>query len=169
MQEKAVEALASTIEERLSELKQEMHGELVLSTYKKKKSPIAVFNHLASIVEKYLSFIPEQTFAYTTLIHLRQDELLQWLLNISIYLGDIQRPETFITELQRILGHENYYERQQLMMQFYQSLPFISDISERDHQRLQNMIQQQQNYWTIEQNVSHCIRKDSFHFDSSIT
>ncbi|CAF4183220.1 unnamed protein product, partial [Rotaria magnacalcarata] len=117
-----------TIEERLSKLKQEMRDELELSTYNKKKSPIAVFNHLASAVEKYLSFIPEQTFTYATLIHLRQNELLQWLLNISIYLGSIQKPETFVAELQRILGHQNHHARQQILTQFYQSLPSDPDI-----------------------------------------
>ncbi|CAF4753864.1 unnamed protein product [Rotaria socialis] len=151
IQTAAVEELTSTIEERLSELKQEMRDELELSAYNKKKSPIAVFNHLASTVEKYLSFIPEQTFTYATLIHLRQNELLQWLLNISIYLGSIQKPETFIAELQRILGHQNHHERQQILTQFYQSLPSDPDISERDHQRLEAMIQQQQNRLTYGQ------------------
>ncbi|CAF4615042.1 unnamed protein product [Rotaria magnacalcarata] len=157
IQTAAVEELISTIEERLSKLKQEMRDELELSTYNKKKSPIAVFNHLASAVEKYLSFIPEQTFTYATLIHLRQNELLQWLLNISIYLGSIQKPETFVAELQRILGHQNHHARQQILTQFYQSLPSDPDISERDHQRLDAMIQQQQNYSTYGQYVSRCI------------
>lgn len=153
MQVAAVGKLTSTTEERLSELKQKMRDELGLSTYNKKKSPIAVFNHLASTVEKYLSFIPEQTLVYATLIHLRQNELLQLLLNISIYLGSIQKPETFIDELLKIIRTQNEGTRQHTMTEFYRSLPSDPNISERDYQRLQTMVQHQ-NYLIYGQHVS---------------
>lgn len=154
MQTKAVEELTSAIIGRLSELKQEVHGELGLSSYNKKKSPIAVFNHLTSIVEKYLSFIPEQSFVYVTLIHLRQNELLQSLLNISIYLGTIEAPGAFIAELERICHPQSAHLRLQILLHFYQSLPYDPNITEMDYNRLQAMIQQQQNVVTALQNVS---------------
>jgi hypothetical protein len=154
MQTKAVEELTSAIIGRLSELKQEVHGELGLSSYNKKKSPIAVFNHLTSIVEKYLSFIPEQSFVYVTLIHLRQNELLQSLLNISIYLGTIEAPGAFIAELERICHPQSAHLRLQILLHFYQSLPYDPNITEMDYRRLQAMIQQQQNVVTALQNVS---------------
>ncbi|CAF1112321.1 unnamed protein product [Rotaria sordida] len=116
MQTKAVEDLISTIAARLSDFRQEMHGELGPSSYNKKKSPIAVFNHLASIIEKYLLFIPEQSLAYYTLIQLRQNELLQWLLNISIYLGSFERPDLFAVELDKICRHQSDHLRLQTLM-----------------------------------------------------
>ncbi len=161
MQTKAVEVLTSTIIERLSELKQEMSRELGLSSYNKKKSPIAVFNYLTSIVEKYLSFIPEQSFVYVTLIHLRQNELLQSLLNISIYLATIQTPGVFIPELEKICHPQSTQLRLQILMNFYQSLPFDPNITEMDYRRLQAMIQQQHNVATVLQNVSCFNRKGS--------
>jgi hypothetical protein len=154
MQTKALEELTSTIVERLSELKQEVQGEVGLSSYNKKKSPIAVFNHLTSIVEKYLPFISEQPFVYATLIHLRQNELLQWLFNISIYLGTIETPDMFIVELQKIFHYQDGYVRQQIMMQFYQSLSYNPNINEMEYRRIQAMIQHQQNVLMSSQNVS---------------
>jgi hypothetical protein len=154
MKTKAMEELTGTIIERLSALKQEVHGELGLSSYNKKKSPIAVFNHLTSIVEKYLSFIPEQSFLYTTLIQLRQDELLQSLLNISIYLGTIETPDVFIAKLEPFFRPQNDHSREQFLMQYYQSLPFDPNISAMEYGRIQAMIQQQQNALIARQNVS---------------
>ncbi|CAF3623985.1 unnamed protein product [Rotaria sp. Silwood1] len=149
MQTKAVEDLTSTIAARLSDFRQEIHGELGPSSYNKKKSPIAVFIHLASIVEKYLSFIPEQSLAYYTLIQLRQNELLQWLLNISIYLGGFERPDLFAVELDKICRHQSDHLRLQTLMMLYQSLPSNPNISQMDYGRLQTMIQQQYNQLTI--------------------
>ncbi|CAF1079827.1 unnamed protein product [Rotaria sordida] len=152
MQTKAVEDLISTIAARLSDFRQEMHGELGPSSYNKKKSPIAVFNHLASIIEKYPLFIPEQSLAYYTLIQLRQNELLQWLLNISIYLGSFERPDLFAVELDKICRHQSDHLRLQTLMMFYQSLPSDPNISQMDYGRLQTMIQQQYNHLTIGHN-----------------
>ena len=154
MQTKAVELLISSTMERLSQLKQEVSDELGLSSYNKRKSPIAVFNYLVTIVEKYLSFVPEQSFLYVTLIHLRQNELLQWLLNISIYLGTIDTPDVFISELQKIFLHQNIHLRQQNLAQFHYSLQFNPNIQGMDYLRLQTMIQQQQNIQPPLQNVS---------------
>lgn len=154
MQTKAVEELTSTVLGRLSELKQEVRDELGLSSYNKKKSPIAVFNHLISIVEKYLSFAPEQSYVYVTLIHLRQNELLQSLLNISIYLGTIETPDVFIAELERICHPQSAHLRLQILLHFYQSLPYNPNITAMEYGRLQAMIQQQHNVVTALQNVS---------------
>jgi hypothetical protein len=147
-------------------LKEQVRGELGLSSYNKKKSPIAVFNHLISIVEKYLSFIPEQSFVYVTLIQLRQNELLQCLLNISIYLGTIETPDMFNVELERIFRHQSNHVRQQNMIQFHQSLRFHPNISGMHYSQLQAILQQQQNVLIAWQNVSCFNWKISFHMSS---
>jgi hypothetical protein len=134
-----------------------LHNELELSSFNKKKSPIAVFNHLTSMIEKYLFFMPEQSFAYITLANLRQNNLFQWLLNISIYLGTIETPDEFIAQLERITREQNNQLRQQLFMHFLPRLQSDTDMSEMDHARIQAMIQQQQNILIASQNVS-CFR-----------
>lgn len=159
---KAVQELTNIIGGRLSELKHELCAELGLSSYNKTKSPIAVFNHLASIIEKYLSFVPEQSFVYATLIHLRQSELLQWLLNISIYLGTIEKPDVLFPELERIFHYWNIHSREQTLIQFYQSIPYDHSLNNRDRAQIQAMIQYQQNIIATGFNVSISNRKSPY-------
>ena len=146
MQTKALKELTGAIIERLSELKEEMHNEINLSSYSRKKSPIAVFNHLTLIVEKCLPFVSEQPFVYAALIHLRQNELLQWLFNLSIYSGAIPTSAEFLTDLQKIFHSQDASMRQQMMMYFYQSLPYDPHINPMEYARIKAMIQQQHNY-----------------------
>ena len=104
-----------------------------------------MFNHLTSIVQKYLPFLFEQPFLYATLIHLRQNELLQWLFNVTIYLGSMETPNEFLTELQKLFHHQNVHQRQQIMMEFYQSIPYDPNINPVEYGRIREMIQYQQN------------------------
>lgn len=80
------------------------------------------------------------------MIHLRQNELLQWLFNLSIYLGTIQNPAQFLTDLQRIFHSQDAFMRQQIMIDFYESLPYDRHINPTEYVRIQTMIQHQQNY-----------------------
>ena len=75
------------------------------STFNQKKTPLAVFNYLTSIIEKHLDIVPEQMVLYTILCQFREDELFQCLFNISIYLGTIDQPETLIAELKEIYAN----------------------------------------------------------------
>ena len=96
----AQKKIISTVESQLWEIQQEVLDELELSSYIN-KSPIAVFDHLVSVVEKHLS-LPQQKSVRDTLMKIRNDELLRCLLNVSIYLGTIDKPEKFIAELQKL-------------------------------------------------------------------
>ena len=96
--------MTSLFQNKLWEIKQEMNNELEQSAYAT-KSTIAIFDHLTSIVENYLT-VPEQKTVRDTLVKIRNDELLRCLLNISIYMGTLERPEKFLSELQQI------YQRQ---------------------------------------------------------
>lgn len=146
MHTKALKDLTETTIERLSQLKEEMHNEFHLSSYNKKKSPIALFNHLTSIVERCLPFVSEQPFVYSTLIHLRENELLQWLFNLCIYLGAQQTSTELLNELQQLFHSQDLPMRQQMMMNFYQSLPYDPHFNPVEYTRIQAMIQHQQNY-----------------------
>jgi len=96
----AQKQIINAVEAQLWEIQQEVRSELELSSYTN-KSPMAVFDHLVSVVEKYLT-VSQQKSVRDTLIKIRNDELLRCLLNISIYLGTIDKPEKFIAELQKL-------------------------------------------------------------------
>jgi hypothetical protein len=95
--------MITTIEARLWDIQQEVQNELELSSYTN-KSPVVVFDRLISVVEKHLT-IPQQKSVRDILIKMRNDELLRCLLNVSIYLGTIDKPDKFIAELQKLYQH----------------------------------------------------------------
>ncbi|CAF2616469.1 unnamed protein product [Rotaria sp. Silwood2] len=87
-------------QQRFVELIKELKDEFQISLDKKKKSSTAVFDHLISIVEKYL-IVSEQQIVRDTLNKFRKDELLQCLFNVSICLGTIKKPDELMIELKK--------------------------------------------------------------------
>ena len=83
-------------------LRQKILDEKQIGELGKKKTPVALFNHLTSLVEKYFNFIPQQSAVYALLTVLREHDLLRYLLSISIFLGNMETPETMIAEFKRI-------------------------------------------------------------------
>ncbi|CAF1279749.1 unnamed protein product [Adineta steineri] len=100
----AQKQIIRTVETRLWEIQREVSSELNLSAYID-KLPIAVFDHLVSIVDKHLT-VTQQKLVRDTLMDIRDNELLRCLLNISIYLGTIDQPEEFIAELKKLIQHQ---------------------------------------------------------------
>lgn len=101
----AQKRIIATVEAHLKEIQDELSNELEPSPYTN-KSPMAVFDHLVSVVEKHLT-ISQQKSVRDALVKIRGDELLRCLLNISIYLGTLDKPEKFITEFQRLSPNRN--------------------------------------------------------------
>ena len=87
-------------EAKLREAQQEVTNQLELSSYNN-KTPIEVAGHLLEIVAKYLN-VTHQKMVHDILVKIQSDELLRCLLNISIYLGTLQRPEQIAAEFQRL-------------------------------------------------------------------
>ncbi|CAF1313722.1 unnamed protein product, partial [Adineta ricciae] len=152
MHRKATENLTNDVLERLAQLQAEVKDAMKLSSYNKRKSPVAVFNHLISIVEKYLSFIPEQSFLYLTLVQFRQNEVLQCLLNISIYLGTIETSTLLSTEVKNIFSNQSNSTRQQHMTEFHELIRTRPNISGVDARQLQALIGHQQSVLATWQN-----------------
>ncbi len=120
-----------------------MHNELELSSYTN-KSPIAVLVHLVAVVEKHLT-VPQQKSVRDILMKIRNDELLRCLLNVSIYLGTLDKPEKFITELQRLNQNQpDRNERQNL----------ASTSQSRESNKSMNNLQKDQQYMSNMQSVS---------------
>ncbi|CAF4504281.1 unnamed protein product [Rotaria sp. Silwood2] len=142
--EQSKKDLIEDVHAHLAEFKEKMQDELELSSFNKKRTPTAVFNYLISIVDKYLNFIPEQSIVFAILTQLRDDELLQCLFNISIYLGTIDKPEIFIAELKKLYGHQEKIlpTRETMMMQ--QLSIMTETMSKKDRRIVNRMIQQQQ-------------------------
>lgn len=108
-EQEASNKLIEDIRLRLEEFKKKMQDELEFSSFNKKKTPTAVLNYLTSIVEQYLTFIPQQTSLYAILVELRDNELFRCLMNLSIYLGTLEKPEVFVAELKRQLGYQDNF------------------------------------------------------------
>ena len=89
--EVARDKLIETIRARLTEFQTKMSDELQLSAFNKKKTPTAVLTYLTSIVTQYMECVPEQSTLYVILTQIRDNELIQCLLNLSIYLGTIEK------------------------------------------------------------------------------
>ncbi|CAF1642134.1 unnamed protein product, partial [Adineta ricciae] len=143
-QEETQKELIEVIRARLNEFKDKMRDELELSLFNKKKTPTAVFNHLTTLVHKHLDFLPQQPAVYAALTQLRDDELLRCLFNVSIYLGTIEKPETFIPELKKLLGlQEGQQSLPGPMVILPPSVP-QGKMSRKDRNRMQAMAQQQQ-------------------------
>ncbi|CAF4801624.1 unnamed protein product, partial [Rotaria magnacalcarata] len=85
---------------KFAELIKEVKFEFQSPLDKKKKSPTIVFDHLISIVEKYL-VVSEQKIVQDTLSKFRKDELLQCLFNVSICLGTMKKPDELMVELKK--------------------------------------------------------------------
>lgn len=96
----AQKRIIATVEAHLKEIQDEVSNELEPSPYTN-KSPMAVFDHLVSVVEKHLT-VSQQKSVRDALVKIRGDELLLCLLNVSIYLGTLDKPERFIAEFQRL-------------------------------------------------------------------
>ncbi|CAF4365890.1 unnamed protein product, partial [Adineta steineri] len=91
-----------------------------------------------------IDFIPQQTTLYATLVQFRENELLRCLLNISIYLGTIEKPEVFIADLKKLLNYQEKIPLTQTTMPM-QSRSILNEIfTRKDRKKMQAMIQQQQ-------------------------
>ena len=139
--EVAREALIETIRARLDEFKTKMSDELQLSAFNKKKTPTAVLNYLTSIVTQYMECVPEQPALYVILTQIRDNELIRCLLNLSIYLGTIEKPEILAAELKRLFPRDTFPNGSGLSSEeFLQNL----NMSQKDRRKLRSMMQQQQ-------------------------
>ncbi|CAF0785186.1 unnamed protein product, partial [Didymodactylos carnosus] len=130
--------MMNVFQTRLSEMKQEMDNELELLSYTK-KSPIAVFNHLCSVVEKHLT-VPEQKTVRAILVKIGNDSLLQCLLNLSIYLGTIDKPDRFITELQKLYQSQTANSGGENIMMPSQLSGFNQPNRKREHNPQSSMV-----------------------------
>lgn len=92
--------IINEVEKKLREIQQDISSQLELSMYTN-KSPIAVFDHLVSVVDKHL-IVAQQKAIRDLLTKIRNDELLRCLLNISIYLGSMDKPEKLLVEFQKL-------------------------------------------------------------------
>jgi hypothetical protein len=161
----ALQELAKDANTRLAELKEKMGDEMELSSFNKKKTPLAVFNYLTTLVDKYLDFIPQQPVLYAALIQLRDNELIRCLFNVSIYLGTIEKPEVIIAELKKLYGYQESMPQHAKETMMQQQLLISNDkISQKDRRKLNAMMQQKQQQQTQsagipfdDQNVSFAI------------
>lgn len=139
----AQKQIISVVEAQLWEIQQEVRGELELSSYTN-KSPMAVFDHLVSLVEKHLT-VSQQKSVRDTLIKIRNDELLRCLLNISIYLGTIDKPEKFMAELQKFNQNQGDNSRKENSMSTSQSLGSNKSTNSNNQKRVQQYMSNMQN------------------------
>ena len=89
---------------KLIKIVQKVDNELELSSYTT-KSPIAVFDYLASIVEQHL-IVPEQKTVRDILMKIRNNELLRCLFNVTSYLGKTDDADKLIAELQNLYHYQ---------------------------------------------------------------
>jgi hypothetical protein len=144
LKEEAEQQIIAEAQARVNELKDEMRDAQGLSTFNNKKTPTAVFNYLTSIIDKYLDIIPQQPVLYAILVQLREDELLQCLFNVSIYLGTIDTPDVFIAELKQLYNHQGGNPQTQELMTMQQSSILAGPMSKKDRRKINTMIQKQQ-------------------------
>lgn len=97
----ALDQVVTKTEENLTKIREQISTEQQLSSFTKRMSPAAVFNHLLSVVEKYFHILPYQSLTYGTLLLLKNNDLLQCLLNLSIFLGTIEEPEALKEQLKK--------------------------------------------------------------------
>ena len=142
--EEAEKQLVRDIRASLTEFKEKMHDELELSSFNKRQTPTAVLNYLMSIVDKYLDFMPEQPVLYGTLVQFRENELLRCLLNVSIYLGTIEKPETFIIELRRLCDYQERVFRDQEATTRQQQSILDGIKRKKDRRKVNAMMEKQQ-------------------------
>lgn len=140
VKEQIYDELLGQARKSLEEMKEEMRDVDKFSKFNQKKTPLAVFSHLTSLVEKYFDIFPEQEVLYTILCQFREDELFQCLFNISIYLGTIDQPETFIAELKQI--YANGPTNSQMTME--DLLQSGANLTKKEHRKINSMIEQKQ-------------------------
>lgn len=151
--------LVEEVRKRLNEMKEEMRDTEQFASFNKKKTPTAVLNHLTTIVDKYLDILPEQPTIYGILIQIRDNDLLRCLLNISIYMGTLDKPEEFINELKQLYQEQGKNPQSQTTLTT-QQLPILNTkLSKKDRRKMAAMMQQQQqaqitNTESNEENVS---------------
>lgn len=92
--------IISLLQNKLDEISEEINNQLESSSYTN-KSPIAVVDYLSTIVQKHLT-VPEQKAILEILTKIRNNEILRCLLNVSIYLGTIEKPEKFMIEFKKL-------------------------------------------------------------------
>jgi hypothetical protein len=92
--------IINEVEKKLREIQLDVSSQLEPSSYTN-KSPIAVFDHLATVIDKYL-IVAQQKAIRDLLTKIRNDELLRCLLSISIYLGSMDKPEKLLVEFQKL-------------------------------------------------------------------
>ncbi len=131
----AQKQIIAAVEAQLWEIQQEVRSELELSSYAN-KSPMAVLDHLVSVVEKHLT-VSQQKSVRDTLIKIRNDELLRCLLNVSIYLGTIDQPEKFIAELQKLNQNQGDRSGRQNLASTSQSLESNRSMDNNNKKRMQ--------------------------------
>ncbi|CAF4848454.1 unnamed protein product [Rotaria sp. Silwood1] len=153
----ATRSIINEVEDKLREIKQEVSSELKLSSYTN-KSPMSVFNHLISVVDKHLN-IAQQKAIHDLLIKIQKDDLLRCLLNISIYLGSMEKPEKFIAEFQRLTQSQNENQNSTSLSQ--QSSNTKKSLDNNYHQRNSQYTSNIHNVKS-EGNVSSTINETSF-------
>ncbi|UJR37109.1 hypothetical protein I4U23_029813 [Adineta vaga] len=143
-QEQVQQVLIEDIRVHLTELRDKMRDELELSAFNKKNTPTALFNYLISIVHNYLDFIPQQPAVRKALTQLRDNELIRCLFNVSIYLGTLDKPETFIPELKKLYGYQDGIVHPQTIT-LMEQLPLSNKkMSKKERKKMEAMLQQQQ-------------------------
>jgi hypothetical protein len=135
--------IIDAVEAKLWEIQHEVHSELELSSYAN-KSPIAVFDHLVSVVEEHLT-VSQQKSVRDTLMKIRNDELLRCLLNVSIYLGTIDKPEKFIAELQKFNQNQGDKTGRQNSVSTSHSLESTKSMDNNNQKRMQQYMSNMQN------------------------
>ncbi|CAF3066439.1 unnamed protein product [Rotaria sp. Silwood2] len=151
----ATRRIINEVENKLREIQQQVSSELELSSYTN-KSPMSVFDHLISVVDKHLN-IAQQKVIRDLLIKIRKDDLLRCLLNISIYLGSMDKPEKFIAEFQKLSQSQN----QNSTSSSEQSSNAKKSLDNNYHQRNSQYISNIHNVKS-EGNVSSTINETSF-------
>lgn len=132
----ARQELIEDVRAQLDELKEKMRDVSHLSAFNEKKTPMAVFNYLTSIVEKHFTIVPEQSILYAALALLRDNELLRYLLNVSIYLGGMEQSEALVAEFKKF--YEEKHPSQDLS-EFEQRLIFEGELSAKDRRKLKSL------------------------------
>ena len=134
----ARQELIEDVRAQLDELKEKMRDVSHLSALNEKKTPTAVFNYLTSIIEKFFPIVPQQSILYAVLALLRENELLRYLLNLSIYLGVMEQPETLTAEFNRL--YQEHHPRQDLA-DFEQRLVFDGELNNKDRRKMKALME----------------------------
>ena len=118
--------LLKITEENLKKNFERISMEQQASALTRQMDPVGVFNHLLMVIEKYFSITPNQRATYYVLQLIRDDDLLRCLLNLSIYLGQIEDRELLISTLKRLyseIGPDSKLSRFEQWLEICTELP----------------------------------------------